>query len=510
MGARNHPRSLPYKSPELETMVSHVCHSIYGKNSQSLKCGPELDTPEIHQFLASSPIVLHARIQEMVPAKGHEFDLIVLITQIVIKPDNMDIPKRVILRRFFLPANGSSSNPYSDKFGCLEVFKPYAKYTFLLADTGETITHRGNQLVVLALSGPTLAFSEKINQDIQKFLCKSCYPPKLNSFEKTTMNFGDKISTTCIAEGDPLPEIYWYKDKYPVDVVNSGYSVSVDVVQTNEHVVQAILEIDNLILLDNGDYICKAKNSLGIAESIFPLRVRKPELPHRDEEHVMDTRDLEPCDPGENHCFNDGLCFFKKSDRSSILCSCKEGYMGDQCQFRTTGIFSSTSPKKQTDHFWLQVILQFIYISIFALIVIGVILAFRRKDHQARQKRRILAENGILYKSQYVQVNTIEPPPPPIKSPDSKRKIPLSKSQYFSVIPQTPHYARLENVFTFDTYGLTGNGILPSDSPQTCRTRITTLPQSQKASYSIGLLEPIVEREPDSSPINQNQGDECV
>ncbi|KAM3184039.1 hypothetical protein ACTXT7_009157 [Hymenolepis weldensis] len=217
---------------EISPIVLITCSSTIGKDIEPLKCGPAPDTPEIHRFLASSPIVLHARIQEMIPVKeGQKFDLVALITQIVIKPDNMDIPKRVIFRRFFLPSNESSSNPYLDKVGCLEVFKPYTKYTFLLGDTGETIIYRGNELTVLALSGPTLTFSEKVNQDIQQFLCKSCYPPKLNSFEKTTMNFGDKITATCIAEGDPLPEVYWYKDNYPVDVVNSGCSVSVDVVQ---------------------------------------------------------------------------------------------------------------------------------------------------------------------------------------------------------------------------------------------------------------------------------------
>lgn len=156
-------------------MALITCSSIIGKDIEPLKCGPPPDTSEIHRFLASSPIVLHARIQEMIPVKeGQKFDLIALITQIVIKPDNMDIPKRVMLRRFFLPSNESSSNPYLDKVGCLEVFKPYTKYTFLLGDTGETIIHRGNELTVLALSGPTLTFSEKVNQDIQQFLCKSC------------------------------------------------------------------------------------------------------------------------------------------------------------------------------------------------------------------------------------------------------------------------------------------------------------------------------------------------
>ncbi|KAM3171683.1 hypothetical protein ACTXT7_016122 [Hymenolepis weldensis] len=55
-----------------------------------------------------------------------------------------------------------------------------------------------------------------------------------------------------------------------------------------------------------------------------------------------------------------------------------------------------------------------------------------------------------------------------------------------------------------------GNGTLPSDSPQTNRTRITSLPQPQRASYSIGLLEPITEREPDSPLSNQIQGGKYV
>lgn len=143
-----------------------------------MKCSPPPDTPEIHRFLASSPIVLHARVQEMIPTQdGREFDLIVLITQIVIKPDDVDIPRRVVLRRFFLPFNDSTStspNSNSDKFGCLEFFKPYTKYTFLLGNTGEVVLHQGFKLSVLALSGPTLSFSEKVNQNIQQFLCKSC------------------------------------------------------------------------------------------------------------------------------------------------------------------------------------------------------------------------------------------------------------------------------------------------------------------------------------------------
>ncbi|KAM3171682.1 hypothetical protein ACTXT7_016121, partial [Hymenolepis weldensis] len=121
---------------------------------------------------------------------------------------------------------------------------------------------------------------------------------------------------------------------------------------TGEHVLQAILEIENLILLDNGDYICKAKNPLGIAQSTLPLRVRKPELPLLDEEHIMNTRDLEPCDAEENHCFNDGQCFFKKSDPLDRRCrkvtTAKRGIWGisvssEQLAYPLQGLGSPTS-----------------------------------------------------------------------------------------------------------------------------------------------------------------------
>ncbi|KAM7534372.1 hypothetical protein Aperf_G00000116169 [Anoplocephala perfoliata] len=506
----------------LSAFVSTVLitsYLIHGKDQQSLKCGPGPDTPELHRFLPSSPIVIHARIQEMIPTQeGHEFDLIVLITQIVIKPNDVDIPKRVVLRRFFLPFNEStttSSNPNSDRFGCLESFKPYTKYTFLLENTGEVILHRGFQLSVLSLSGPALSFSEKVNQDIQRFLCKTCYPPKLNKFEKTTKDFGDKVVATCTADGNPLPEVYWYKDNYPVDVVTNGYSVSVDVVQTGPYVVQAILEVDNLILLDNGDYICKAKNSLGISQSVLQLRVRKPEIPEIAEEHVMDNRDLEPCDPEENHCFNDGQCFFRKSNPSDRRCSCTEGYMGDQCQFRTTGILFSASPSKTPNFFWLQVILQFAFIAVFGLIIIGIILAFRRKDLRSKQKRKILMKPGVLFKSRYVQVNTIESIPTKIKSQNDASGINEAtsppKAKFSSVIPRTPHYARLKsNEFTFDDYTAKGNGaLLNESSAQVNRMRMTTPPQPQRDGFSVGLLEPIAESEPESSP-KETWNDEYV
>ncbi len=42
--------------------------------------------------------------------------------------------------------------------------------------------------------------------------------------------------------------------------------------RTSAYVQHAILEINKLVLLDNGDYSCKAANALGKAQSKLKLR----------------------------------------------------------------------------------------------------------------------------------------------------------------------------------------------------------------------------------------------
>lgn len=161
-------------------ITSLVCISDAGV---ALKCPPLPNSSEIRHYLSTSPIVLHARLQEMIRLRSEqEFDVVILVTQVLAKPTGVSIPPRAVLRRFFTPLNKSSSSPspastfesFHQQFGCLESFKPNAKYTFLLADTGETMLHRGIRLPIFALSGPSLTFSEKVTAEILQYLCKTC------------------------------------------------------------------------------------------------------------------------------------------------------------------------------------------------------------------------------------------------------------------------------------------------------------------------------------------------
>ncbi|KAL5106674.1 Obscurin [Taenia crassiceps] len=448
----------------------------------------------------------------MIPLRSdQEFDVIILVTQVLAKPAGVSIPPRAVLRRFFIPLNksSSSSSPFSgstfdsfhQKFGCLESFKPNAKYTFLLADAGENILHRGIRLPVFALSGPSLSFSEKVTAEILQYLCKTCYSPQINTFEPQILPFGEDFNATCVVDGNPLPQVMWYKDNYPVDIATNGRNVRVEIVEVNNHVREAILEIDNLVLLDNGDYVCKAKNPLGTAQSLLELRVTTAGVSLADQEIAMESRDLEPCPVDENHCFNDGECFAKKSNPLDRRCKCKEGFMGDQCQFRTSGIVFSTMSTGNVNTLWLQIFFQFVFIAIFGLIVVGIILVFRRKDLRAKQKRNIMQGSEVLLKSQYIQVNTFEPPPPPINSPlSSNRQAHYQINFLTSAIPQTPHYARLvSNEFNFDAHGDLKNANSLEESSPLNHPRFTSLQQPQRVGLSRGALEPIEEQEMDAS-----------
>ncbi|VDM31493.1 unnamed protein product [Hydatigera taeniaeformis] len=404
---------------------------------------------------------------------AEDFDVVVLITQVLTKPAGVSIPPRAVLRRFFVPSNkssslsssGSSFNSFHQKFGCLESFKPNAKYTFLLADTGETLLHRGIRLPVFALSGPSLTFSEKqhLCDQVQRFFGDLSYQiaersvlcaidaPQMNKFELQTLPFGENFNATCVADGDPLPQVMWYKDNYPVDIATNGRNVRVEVVQVNNHVREAILEIDNLVLLDNGDYICRAKNPLGTTQSLLQLRVTTAGVSLTDQELAM--------------------------------------------------VFSTVSAGS-VNTLWLQILFQFVFIALFGLIVVGIILVFRRKDRRAKQKRKIMRGNEVLLKSQYVQVNTFEPPPPPINSSLSTNRQPhYQKANFFtSAMPQTPNYARLAtNEFNLDVYSDMRNEKSLEGSTTPDRPRLAAMQQPQLVNLSRSPLEPIEEQDIDVS-----------
>ena len=147
--------------------------------SRTQKCGPTPNVTDIHRYLATSPIVIHGRLQEMIPSmEKHDFDVVVLITQIMVKPPGLEIPPRAVLQRFFIPSNQSTEVTESyRKFGCIEIFQPNAKYTFLLADIGKTTVHRGTELPIFVLSGPSMVYREEVNTHVLQSLCRNCCKP---------------------------------------------------------------------------------------------------------------------------------------------------------------------------------------------------------------------------------------------------------------------------------------------------------------------------------------------
>ncbi|XP_018653354.1 hypothetical protein Smp_136660 [Schistosoma mansoni] len=81
--------------------------------------------------------------------------------------------------------------------------------------------------------------------------------------------------------------------------------------------VESILEINNLILIDTGEYWCYAENALGLAKEKFTLKVDE----------------LVPCsDEDKDYCLNGGQCYTYKNERVSFQCSCYTPYFGSKCE----------------------------------------------------------------------------------------------------------------------------------------------------------------------------------
>lgn len=72
-----------------------------------------------------------------------------------------------------------------------------------------------------------------------------------------TVNFGEAAMFTCIASGDPEPEIVWLKDSNEVPVDNTRY----EVMNNGTLMVHDITDVD-------GSYFeCMAKNPAGVVHS---------------------------------------------------------------------------------------------------------------------------------------------------------------------------------------------------------------------------------------------------
>lgn len=77
---------------------------------------------------------------------------------------------------------------------------------------------------------------------------------------------GDKISLLCIAKGDPMPRISWYKDGS--ELVPHQFTRIVEW-KMNATYVKSKLEIDPARQLDAGTYECHANNKYSIDRRTF-------------------------------------------------------------------------------------------------------------------------------------------------------------------------------------------------------------------------------------------------
>jgi hypothetical protein len=76
---------------------------------------------------------------------------------------------------------------------------------------------------------------------------------------------GESFRVTCEAEGNPKPEIFWYKDGLPFDADGIRYKNG-----------KSTVKMKNLMKVDSAVYTCRAKNLIGESMQNYTLLVEEP------------------------------------------------------------------------------------------------------------------------------------------------------------------------------------------------------------------------------------------
>ncbi|VDL78178.1 unnamed protein product [Nippostrongylus brasiliensis] len=99
-----------------------------------------------------------------------------------------------------------------------------------------------------------------INND-ELFYSKTDQGPRIvrHSFFKQQFRLGYKLKLFCEAEGDPLPDLRWYKDGVEFNPRSGAQIRNV----IGENSIASHLNIDPAQVLDAGEYECVASNSYG-------------------------------------------------------------------------------------------------------------------------------------------------------------------------------------------------------------------------------------------------------
>merc|ERR1712233_97368 len=76
---------------------------------------------------------------------------------------------------------------------------------------------------------------------------------------------GDSFRVTCEAQGNPRPDIFWYKDGLPFDADGIRYRNG-----------KSTIKMKNLMEVDSAVYTCQAKNLVGSVTKNYTLNVEVP------------------------------------------------------------------------------------------------------------------------------------------------------------------------------------------------------------------------------------------
>ncbi|CAH8615100.1 unnamed protein product [Schistosoma margrebowiei] len=253
------------------------------------------------------------------------FNITVLVKTIY--KANYPIGNEVIIGPVYILDNNNKDN-HGNGIGCLPVFYSNAKYIFFLKNNSKLLNY-------YEPISEIIEYTEYMEKKIYEYYCQNCVKPTIESIPNQVLEYGQSLITNCIATGIPTPTIMWIRDGKSINLADKG--LTVETFERSPGYVESILEINNLILIDTGEYWCYAENALGLAKEKFILKVQQN---NRTDEKLM-VDELIPCsDEDKDYCLNGGLCYMYKNERVSFQCRCLDYYFGDRCHFHTDGLYA--------------------------------------------------------------------------------------------------------------------------------------------------------------------------
>ena len=93
--------------------------------------------------------------------------------------------------------------------------------------------------------------------------CFTVIPIILSDITDLSDEGGDMVNFTCIAIGEPIPDISWYFNDVMINVSNDSTKYMVVSEPFNITTTASMLTLHNAIASDVGIYTCTASNALG-------------------------------------------------------------------------------------------------------------------------------------------------------------------------------------------------------------------------------------------------------